>query len=60
MLTRGAGVNTSHVRLCVLLVSLNLVFHFLDFNCIAMEKKQTKKTKKKTEAETPTEAIAFP
>lgn len=45
----------------LLLVSLNLVFHFLDFNCIAMEKKQTKKTKKKkTEAETPTEAIAFP
>lgn len=40
----------------LLLVSLNLVFHFLDFNCIAMEKKQTKKT----EAETPTEAIAFP
>lgn len=43
----------------LLLVSLNLVFRFLDFNCIAMEKKQTKKTKK-TEAETPTEAIAFP
>ena len=43
----------------LLLVSLNLVFHFLDFNCIAMEKSKQKR-QKKTEAETPTEAIAFP
>ena len=60
MSTRGAGVNTSHVRLCLLLVSLNLVFHFLDFNCIARKKSKQKRQKIKTEAETPTEAIAFP